>query len=361
MKKLALRRKLKKRTSEKTGLPPGSMVHVGVKSDSPTKISIIDYSPGFAKEYSAKTIKELLHFKNKGTITWVNIEGLHDVKLIAAIEEHFNIHALVLEDILNTHQRPKIEEFENFLFLVLKGLLFDKQNMKIVYEQISMVVLDDMVITFKEKTDDIFVPVRKQLLNANSARIRNRGSDFLAYTILDTIVDEYFTFQDALDDQLEDIEDELLFHPTEQTLSSIQKLRREVIFVRRSIAPVREILAAIIRSDSSLIDEKNHIYFSDVYDHSIRVIEAMESYRDLVSGMIDIYLSSISNRMNEVMKVLTVFASIFIPLTFIAGIYGMNFKYMPELEWEWAYPALWGFFIFQIIVLLTFFKRKKWF
>ena len=239
--------------------------------------------------------------------------------------------------------------------------MFDKQEMKIIYEQISMVVMDDMVITFKEKSDDLFDPVRHQLLNGKEGRIRKQGADFLAYSLLDTIVDQYFAFQDTLDEYVEDIEDELLFHPTEKTLSSIQKLRREVIFVRRSISPVREILATLIRSESSLIDKKTHIFLGDVYDHSIRVIEAMESYRDLVSGMIDIYLSSISNKMNEVMKVLTVFASIFIPLTFVAGVYGMNFEHMPELKWKWAYHSLWGFFIFQIVVLLIYFKKKKWF
>ena len=356
-----LKPELKKRASEKTGLPPGAMVHVGERVDIAPKISIIDYSAAFVKEHSAETIEELLYYKHKGTITWVNIEGLHDVALISAIEQHFNIHPLVLEDILNTHQRPKIEEFDDFLFLVLKGLVFDKQEMKIIYEQISMVVMDDMVITFKEKSDDLFVPIKRQLLNVKVGRMRKQGADYLAYSILDTIVDQYFTFQDALDDYVEVIEDELLFNPTETTLSSIQNLRREIIFVRRSISPVREILATMIRCESPLIEEKTHIYLDDVYDHSIRVLEAMESYRDLVSGMIDIYLSSISNKMNEVMKVLTVFASIFIPLTFVAGVYGMNFEHMPELKLEWAYPSLWVFFIFQIVALLIYFKKKKWF
>ncbi|MGR9073716.1 MAG: magnesium/cobalt transporter CorA [Gammaproteobacteria bacterium] len=349
-----------KNASEKTGLPPGALVHVGEKMDERPKITIIEIGPDKTRKQSAETIEELLQYKGRKTVSWVNIEGLHDVELIAEIERHFNIHPLVLEDILNTHQRPKFEEFEDFLFVVLKGLTFDDVDLKIRYEQISIVILDGMVITFKEKADDLFAPVDHQLLNGKG-RFGKKGADYLAYTLLDAIVDQYFNFQDSLDEYVESIEDELLFNPSEKTLEKIQKLRREVIFVRKSIAPVRELLAALIRCDSALIDPKTHIYLGDVYDHSIRVIESLESYRELVSGMIDIYLSSISNKMNAVMKVLTVFASIFIPLTFVAGVYGMNFEYMPELKWRWAYPSLWVFFIFQIIFSLVFFKKKKWF
>lgn len=349
-----------KHASKKAGLPPGALVHTGEQKIAESKITIIDYDEYGAQEYQAHAIEELCRFKNTDTVTWINIEGLHDVQLIADVEQNFNIHSLVLEDILNTHQRPKLDDYGDFLFIVLKGLMFDDENLNIKYEQISLVVLDNIVITFKEKADDIFIPVVQQLKNSKG-HFRKQGSDFLTYLLLDTIVDQYFTFQDALDHYVVTLEDELLFSPVEATLSKIHKLRREVIFVRRSIAPVREILAVLIRCESKLIDEKTYIYLSDVYDHSIRVIEAMESYRDLVSGMIDIYLSSLSNKMNEVMKVLTVFASIFIPLTFIAGVYGMNFQYMPELAWKWSYPVLWGFFVVQIMFLLFYFKRKKWF
>jgi magnesium transporter len=220
-------------------------------------------------------------------------------------------------------------------------------------------VLDNFVVTFKEKTDDIFVPLKQRISNSKG-RIRNLGSDYLAYAILDTIVDQTFSLLDSLDEMLESTEEELLTNPTSGTLVSIQRIKRELIYIRKSVSPLREMLATIMRSDSILIQEKTNIYFRDVYDHALRITESIESYRDMLSGLLDIYISSVSNKMNEVMKVLTIFASIFIPLTFIAGIYGMNFEYMPELKWKWAYPVLWVLFISIPVVLLIYFKNKKW-
>jgi magnesium transporter len=210
-----------------------------------------------------------------------------------------------------------------------------------------------------EKPDALFDPILNRLDNDKS-QIRNLGPDYLAYIIMDTVVDEYFALQDAFDELIESVEDKLLSDPSSETLSIIQKIKRELIFLRRTVSPLRELLAAIQRSESPLLNEKTRRYFGDIYDHAIRIIEAIESYRDLIAGMLDIYLSSVSNKMNETMKVLTVFASIFIPLTFIAGVYGMNFEYMPELKWRWGYPALWFIFIGVSVFLLRFFKKKKW-
>jgi magnesium transporter len=233
------------------------------------------------------------------------------------------------------------------------------KTVRSIDEQISILVFDNFIFTFKEKPTLLFDPIKIRIQNSKG-RIRHFGSDYLAYVVLDTVVDEYFSLQDALDDVIEKIEDELLINPSAMTLNRIQKIRRELIFVRKSISPLRELLADIQRSDSVLINEKNHRYFGDVYDHALRVFEAMESYRELITGMMDIYLSSVNNKMSETMKVLTVFASIFIPLTFIAGVYGMNFDYMPELKVRWAYPALWCFFIMISVSLIVYFKRKKW-
>jgi magnesium transporter len=229
----------------------------------------------------------------------------------------------------------------------------------VAYEQVSLLVLDKFVFSFKEKPDDIFDPILAQL-NNEKGRLRNFGTDYLAYVIMDTVVDEYFTLQDKLDELIETVEDELLSSPSARTLATIQIIKRELIFLRRSVSPLRELLAGIQRSESGLLQERTKRYFGDIYDHAIRVIEAMESCRDLIAGMMDIYLSSVSNKMNETMKVLTVFATIFIPLTFIAGVYGMNFEYMPELKWKWAYPALWGVFIAISVFLLGYFKKKNW-
>jgi magnesium transporter len=289
----------------------------------------------------------------------VNIAGLKDIEIIESVGRNFHIHPLVLEDILNTHQRPKFEEFTDYLFIVLKQLSFEMSTLTVNYEQISILVLKNFIFTFNEKPDDVFDPIRRRLQDCNG-RLRVRGADYLAYAIVDTVVDQYFTLQDSLDEVIESVEEQLLSNPTSKTLAKIQRLKRELVFVRKSISPTRELLSGMERSESDLIDEKTRPYLRDVYDHAIRVTEAVDSSRDLITGMLDIYLSSVSNKMNEVMKVLTVFASIFIPLTFIVGIYGMNFEYMPELKWRWAYPALWLVFAVITIGLLTYFKRKKW-
>jgi magnesium transporter len=345
--------------AEKSGLPPGSLVHVGEVHKHEHIISVVNYNKSTLKKHTVKSIEELLTYNTTNTITWVIVDGLKDVSIIDAIGQHFDIHALVLEDILNTHQRPKFEEFDDYLFIVLKAISLGNEEFNVEYEQISLLVLNNFVFTFKEKPDELFDPILNRL-NNDKSQIRNLGADYLAYIIMDTIVDEYFALQDTFDELIESVEDDLLTNPSTETLSKIQKFKRELIFLRRSISPLRELLAAIQRSESPLLDEKTRRYFGDIYDHAIRIIEAMESYRDLIAGMLDIYLSSVSNKMNETMKVLTVFASIFIPLTFIAGVYGMNFDYMPELKWRWSYPVLWIVFIGVSVFLLRFFKKKKW-
>lgn len=345
--------------SKKAGLPPGALVHVGEAHEAPTRITVIDYSKEHMQEHTLQSIEELLQYQDTDTVTWVNIEGLRDVSIIESIGSQLSIHPLVLEDILNTHQRPKLEEYDEYLFIVLKALSVEVGEFDVTHEQVSLLIMKNLVLTFKERADELFTPLRLRLENAHG-RFRSLGVDYLSYVILDTIVDQYFSVQDAMDETIELIEDELLASPSTATLVNIQLIRRELVFIRRSISPLRELLMSIQRSDSQLLQEKTLIYFRDVYDHSIRLIEAMESQRDLIAGMLDIYLSSISNRMNETMKVLTVFASIFIPLTFIVGIYGMNFEYMPELKWKWAYPTLWVGFIVIPVVLLRYFKKKKW-
>jgi magnesium transporter len=345
--------------SEKSGLPPGSLVHVGEVHAHEHKISVINYNKSTLKKHTIKSIEELLPYKTTDTITWVIVDGLKDVSIIDAIGQHFGIHVLVLEDILNTHQRPKFEEFDGYLYIVIKAISLGNDDFNVEYEQISLLILNNFVFTFMEKPDALFDPILNRLDNDKS-QIRNLGSDYLAYIIMDTVVDEYFALQDAFDELIESVEDKLLSDPSTQTLSIIQKIKRELIFLRRTVSPLRELLAAIQRSESPLLNEKTRRYFGDIYDHAIRIIEAIESYRDLIAGMLDIYLSSVSNKMNETMKVLTVFASIFIPLTFIAGVYGMNFEYMPELKWRWGYPALWFIFIGVSVFLLRFFKKKKW-
>ena len=345
--------------SKKSGLAPGTLVHIGEVHEHEHSIMMMNYNSTKLEKRTINSIEELLPYKTTDSVTWVIIDGLKDIAIVDAIGQHFDIHPLVLEDILNTNQRTKFEEYPDYLYFVIKATSLHKGSFNIEYEQISILVLKNFVFTFMEKPDALFNPIINRL-NNEEGHLRNSGSDYLAYVIMDTVVDEYFTLQDAFDELIESIEDDLLTHPSVETLVTIQKIRRELIFLRKTVSPLRELLAAIRRSESPLFDERTKRYFADIYDHSIRIIEAVESYRELISGMLDIYLSSVSNKMNETMKFLTVFASIFIPLTFIAGVYGMNFEYMPELKWKWSYPILWSVFIGIAVSLLFYFKKKKW-
>ena len=346
--------------SGKAGLAPGSLIHVGEVLQPVTRMTLIDYSKESMVEMEIQSLEQILQYKDSDTVTWVIIEGLTDVSIVERIGAMFGIHHLVLEDILNTHQRPKFEEYDDHLFIVLKGLISAQNKFTVGYEQISLLVLKNFVFAFKEKQDALFSPLL-QRLRTSKGRFRSLGSDYLAYSILDTIVDQNFVLLDDLDEAITALEERLLVsEPNRNTLNSIQKLRREIISIRRHVSPVRELMAEMLRSESVLIQQSTYIYLKDVSDHTIRVIESIELYRDLLTGLLDIYISSVSNKMNEVMKVLTVFASIFIPLTFLTGIYGMNFEFMPELKWKWAYPLLWILFITIPLVLLTYFRRKKW-
>lgn len=346
--------------SEKLGFPPGSLIHVGEILEPITKISVINYNKETLEEREIQSIDEVFQYKDSDTITWVIIEGLTNVDFIERIGAIFGIHQLVLEDILNTHQRTKLEEHDDYLYIVLKSLVPEDNHFSITYEQISLLVLKNFVFAFKEKKDELFIPVLQRIKTGNG-RFRSFGSDYLTYAILDTVVDQYFVMIDSLDEAITSLEDTLLTsEPTQTWLYKIQILRREIITIRRNISPTRELMSGLLRSESELIDEKTQLYLRDVSDHAIRVMEMVESYRDILSGLIDIYVSSVSNKLNEIMKVLTVFASIFIPLTFLTGIYGMNFEYMPELRWKWAYPTLWVIFITIPIVLIFYFKKKKW-
>ena len=292
-------------------------------------------------------------------MTWVIIEGLANIELIAELGQTFDIHPLVLEDILNTQQRPKLDDFDDYLYLVFKRLEVTSEEFSVNQEQISLLLFDNILFTFKEKHDTLFVPLINRL-QADKGRLRIQSTDYLAYSVLDTVVDGYFILQDTLDFFVDDIEDKLFEQPGPELLTRIQQVKRELIFVRKSLSPLREMLAALERSDSPLLSEKTRIYLRDVYDHTIRVVESVDSYRDLITGMLEIYLSSVSNRLNEIMKVLTVFSTIFIPLTFLTGIYGMNFQDMPELRWPWSYPILWGIFISIPVILLIYFRKRKW-
>ncbi|NIM04979.1 MAG: magnesium/cobalt transporter CorA [Armatimonadetes bacterium] len=352
-------RKLLTRSTKKIGLPPGALVHVGEKRTETVRISVLDYDEHHIEEKTQSTLDECLAFKDKPTVTWIDVTGLHDVKILERLGACYGIHPLVLEDILNTGQRPKLEDFGEYLFVVLKMLHHNVGKDELVSEQVSLILGSNFVISFQEAEGDVFDPVRGRIRNAKG-RIRKVGADYLAYALLDAIVDNYFVVLEKLANRIEQVEEELVARPTLDTLQTIHKLKREMIFLRKSIWPLREVISGFQRLESSLICKDTEIYLRDVYDHAIQVMDTIESFRDILAGMLDTYLSSVSNKMNEVMKVLTIIATVFIPLTFVAGIYGMNFKYMPELEWHWSYPMVWGVMGAVAISMVVFFRKKGW-
>ena len=345
--------------SEKTGLPPGTLIHIGEQKTEKVRISIIDYDETQLEEKEAQTVEECFPFKDKPSVTWINVDGIHDVTLIEQLGTHFGLHPLLLEDILNTDQRPKLEDHEHYLFIVLKMLYPDEEADEITAEQVSLILSSNFVLSFQEREGDVFNYVRDRIRN-KKGRIRRAGADYLAYALIDAIVDNYFIILERLGEKIEETEEQLVANPTPDTLRTIHGLKRAMIFLRKSTWPLREVISGLERLDSPLIQESTDIYLRDLYDHTIQVIDTVENFRDMIAGMLDIYLSSLSNRLNEVMKVLTIIATIFIPLTFLAGVYGMNFRYMPELEWRWGYPVIWAVMLAILVMMVVYFRRKRW-
>lgn len=348
-----------KKSSKSRGLPPGTLIHIGEKKTDKIKISIMDYSIGKYDERKIQNIDECIRLKRKPSVTWINIDGLHDIETIEKIGKCFDLHPLVLEDILNTNQRPKMEDFEKYIFFALKMLYVDDNTDEIHSEQVSIILGNNFVISFQEAIGDVFDSVRKRIIESKG-RIRKMNADYLAYGLIDAIVDNYYVALEKIGEKIESMQEDIIKNPDPETLQHIYKLKRDMIYLRKSVWPLREVINGLLREESKLIKKSTNIFLRDLYDHTIQVIDTIETYRDMISGMLDIYMSSVSNKMNEVMKVLTIFAAIFIPLTFIAGIYGMNFQYMPELSVKWAYPAVWIVIIAVSVSLLAFFKHKKW-
>ena len=324
------------------------------------KITIIDYDEKHYEEKVAKTIDECCEYLDKKTVTWINVDGVHEPEIIEQIGNKCGLHPLTIEDIVNTLQRPKIDDYENYLFIVIKMLHYDVKKDVIDLEQVSLIVGSNYVISFQEDIEgDVFNNVR-QMIKTNKGKIRKMGADFLAYSLIDAVVDSYFSILEKLGDRIEDLEIELIKNPTMKTLHSIHNLKREMLYLRRAVWPLREVVSSLERQGSSFIKSTTQVFLRDVYDHIFQVIDTIETYRDMLSGMLDIYLSSISNKLNEVMKVLTIIATIFIPLTFIAGVYGMNFKFMPEIGWHYGYPFILLIMLSVSIIMLLFFRKKRW-
>jgi magnesium transporter len=346
-----------KRRSAKTGLPPGSLIHIGERHGEKAKITLCVYDETHFQEREIQTLEGVLPSAG-GAVTWINIDGLQEIPILETMGVGFSLHPLTLEDILNTEQRPKSEDHGDYLYIVLKFFHEDAGGV-LMPEQVSIVLGKNWLISLQEKEGRLLDPIRERLRN-EKGRLRKAGADYLAHALLDALVDSYFAILDGFGEKVEGLETALIGRPLPSTLRAIQALKREMILLRKSVWPLREMLGSLGRSDSPLIREQSIIYFRDIYDHAVQVIDTIETYRDMLSGMLDIYLSSISNRMNEIMKVLTIIATVFMPLTFLAGVYGMNFHYMPELAWRWGYFALWGVMIAVAVFMLIIFRRKKW-
>lgn len=343
--------------SENIGLPPGTVRETAASSRT-VEITLTDYSLQHCHEKLVQHIEECLPFQQSPSVTWINLEGVNP-SVIKSLNGHFQIHPLVSEDIMHSGQRPKMEVYDQYIFIVLKMIYFQDGTDEITDEQVSLILGPGYVMSFQEKPGDVFGPIRRRI-REGKGRIRGEGADYLAYSLLDAIVDNYFLVLEKRGEDLERMEEDILDESGSGVLQDIHQFKKEIIYLRKQVWPLREVISELQRSESSLITASTQVYLRNVYDHTIQVIDSIESFRDMITGMHDIYLSSISNRLNEIMKMLTMFSAIFIPMTFLAGVYGMNFKYMPELNWRWGYFGVLGLMAGITAGMIIFFKNKKW-
>ena len=340
------------------GLPPGTPVHVGERKVDKPRITIIDYDTDHFTETVVEKVEECSRYRDQPTVTWINIDGLHEVELIEKLGQQYGLHSLVIEDIVNTDQRPKVEDYGDYLYVVLKMLSYNDKRHLVAGEQVSLILGPNFVLSFQESIGDVFDPVRERLRNSRG-RIRSKGNDYLAYALLDVVVDSYFIILERLGEFIEALEKIVMTDPSPRVMRQLHHLKREMTFLRKSVYPLREVISGLERIESKLIEESTSPFLRDLYDHTIQVIDTIETFRDMVSGLFDIYLSSLSNRMNTVMQRLSLVATIFMPLTFIAGIYGMNFENMPELKMHNAYYLALGSMAIIGLGLAVYFKRKR--
>lgn len=351
---------LYRKTSQKTGLPPGTLVYTGIRKLEPVAIHLIDYNETSLEEKTLESARQISAAQETNTTSWIDIDGSHNIELIEQIGEQFGLHPLVLEDIVHVGQRPKNEDYNDYIYIVLKMLRYSEQTQSVESEQVSMILAPHCLITFQERPGDVFESVR-QRIRSGKGRIRKMGCDYLAYALIDAIIDEYFKILEIFGERIETLEESLLSNSDRDILHEIHHIKRELTLLRRSVWPLREMVSGLDRSESSLIKKPTKIFLRDLYDHTIQIMDTIESFRDVASGLLDLYMSIVSNRMNAVMKVLTIIATIFIPLGFIAGVFGMNFENMQELKWKWAYPVgFWAVIAVIVVGMIVYFKRKKW-
>ncbi|MBA3649587.1 MAG: magnesium/cobalt transporter CorA [Chitinophagales bacterium] len=350
----------RRQAEKKIGMPPGNLVYVGDEREAPVRITVIDFDEKHFNEKVYFSAEECFQYKNSLTNTWINVAGIYKTEIVEKIGKYYGVSSLVLEDVVNTDSRPKVDDDKEYVFIILKMLTYDKVQHCLKIEQISMILGKNFVISFQEDEKDLFDKLRERLHDPES-RIRKMGSDYLCYTLMDKIVDEYFLIIESVGEELEKMEEEVAMEPSQQFLKRYNDLKQDSIFLRKSVWPLREVVNYLLRSEVAQVKPETLPYFRDLYDHIVQVIDATETYRDLFSDIMDVYLSTLSLRMNEVVKVLTIISTIFIPLTFIAGVYGMNFRFMPELNWKYGYAFAWGLMLSVAAIMVLYFKKKKWF
>ncbi|MDE3740406.1 magnesium/cobalt transporter CorA [Maribacter polysaccharolyticus] len=346
------------RKHKKVGKAPGTITYMGNREAIETKVTIIEYTDNLHKIHYPGDIEQIVAHKDTPTTSWVNVVGLNDESFIEKVGHHFGLNTLILEDIVNTQQRPKIDEYENYIFGTFRMLYINDKN-ELVGEHVALVLMQNCVLVFQELDFDVFNGVRERI-NAKSGRIRTKDSDYLFFALLDSIIDNYFVVLENVGHKIEALEDDLYENPTPEVAHNIQQLKKEVLKIRQWIYPVKEIVNRLIDSESTLLSKDTKFFLRDALDHSYEINESLQIYREMAMSLMEMYMSNMSNKMNEVMKVLTIMSAIFIPMTFIAGVYGMNFVHIPELQWENGYFLVWGLMILIFIGMLIFFKKKKW-
>ncbi len=345
--------------SKKLGVAPGTPIFVGEKKVEKTTIHLMDYTNKVIVEEDYEDAEPLAGLTETETFSWINVCGLHDTTLVTRIGEKFSLHNLLIEDVLNTGQRPTFADYDDYFFIAVKMLKYDKTQDIVASEQLSIVVGKNYLLTFQEEEGDVFDPIRERL-RKEGARIRARGLDYLCYVLLDTVIDHYIHIIERFGDRIEELEGKILGKSTAEVLQKITDYKREMSYLRKVVRPAREASIHFSNSESVLIQESTQPFLRDLEGLVNLAADAIETYSDILSDQLNIYQSSVSNKLNDVMKVLTIFSVIFIPLTFIAGIYGTNFKYLPELEYRYAYPVFWGALILVALGMLYYFKKKKW-
>lgn len=342
-------------------MPPGKLVYIGKeRKETPVHVTVIDYDETNFSERKISKIEDAFPYKDTGTSTWINIDGLHRTEIIEQIGKAYDVHSLFLEDIVNTNQRPKLEEGKENIFIVFKMLEYDGQSKSVNVEQISLVLGKNYVLSFQENVGDIFDSVRTRLRNPDS-RIRKYGSDYLVYALMDKVIDNYFLIMEQIGEEVENLENKSEKIQNTKFVQQISQLKREIMILRRTIWPLREVINDLLRSEVKEIKPETLLFYRDLYDHTVQVMDAIETYRDSLTSALDVNFSLVNLKMNDVIKVLTIISTIFIPLTFIVGVYGMNFHYIPELEWHYGYFLVMLLMFAVAIGMIYYFKKKKWF